>query len=120
VVVDNFDIMCLPRSPPKADPPLVIDTNAVLAGSVALERLQAIAWRKPQVVEDRCCIQHAEFPQCESLNVGTQLPNGAALKETLGVAAQPTGSCKTVLASVSMLATSRIFKRPVNRLVHHL
>lgn len=35
MVVDNFDLICMTAVPLKAEPPLVIDANAVLALAVS-------------------------------------------------------------------------------------
>ena len=86
MVVDDFDVVCVTRSPPKTDPPLLVDPSAVLASSIAFELLQAIAGRKPQVVEARRSIQHTKLPQRDSLNVAAQLAHRAALEQMLGVA----------------------------------
>jgi len=43
VIVNDFDVVSLSFSPNKADSELVVDSYAVLALAIALERLQVIA-----------------------------------------------------------------------------
>jgi hypothetical protein len=59
VVVDNFDIFGSCVRPAKAYTPLIIDADAVLALSVARERLKAIPRRRLQ-----------ELQRCGSLKLG--------------------------------------------------
>jgi hypothetical protein len=47
--------------PLKADAPFLIDADAVLPRSVASQRLQAIARRRPQIIESYCCLNHGEL-----------------------------------------------------------
>jgi hypothetical protein len=49
MIVDDFDFVGIRFSPFKANAPLVVDANAVLALSVAMKRFQSIAWRLPQI-----------------------------------------------------------------------
>jgi hypothetical protein len=45
VVVHNLNVESIPVTPQETDTPLVVDADAVLAFSVALQRFQMIAWR---------------------------------------------------------------------------
>src|ERR1700675_3568790 len=54
--------------PLKADAPFVIDADAALSRSVASQRLQAVSWRRPQVVEFYCCLNHCEFAGRDTLD----------------------------------------------------
>jgi hypothetical protein len=47
VVVDDFHIKRVAGLKSEADPPLVIDTDAVLTSTVAFSRLQSIIGRHP-------------------------------------------------------------------------
>jgi hypothetical protein len=51
VIVYDLDILDTGIRPPEAHTELIIDTNAPLAGSVSLERLETIAGRSTQVIE---------------------------------------------------------------------
>src|SRR3546814_3897835 len=71
--------------PGEADPPLIVDTDAVLSRSVALQSFQPIARRCAKVVEDASAMQVVELPERDAGNVaeGTRL---ACLEERCGVA----------------------------------
>jgi len=49
MIVNDFDIVSVSVAPDETNPKLVIDADAMLPGSVTLQRLQAVAWRNPQV-----------------------------------------------------------------------
>jgi hypothetical protein len=51
VVINDRDVVRIAILPAEADPPSVIDADAVLPHSVALELLEAIAWRDATVIE---------------------------------------------------------------------
>ena len=59
MVVHNFDLIRTIRLPDEAHPPLVVDADAVLTLPFPLERLQLIARRDPQTLEqtDRMQLQ---------------------------------------------------------------
>jgi len=48
-------------SPLEADPELIVDSDAVLSLSVAVQFLQAIAGRNAQVIERLCAIEQGEL-----------------------------------------------------------
>jgi hypothetical protein len=47
MVIHYLDIKSIGVDPTEADPPLVVDPNAVLPGPVAAENLQPIPWNRP-------------------------------------------------------------------------
>jgi hypothetical protein len=51
MVTNDFHIFCTRLRPTKADTPLIVDTNAILAGTIALERFKVIAGWDPQIIE---------------------------------------------------------------------
>jgi len=51
VIVDDLDVVGVPVLPAEADPPLIVDANAVLTGAVTLELLQSVARRDAEIVE---------------------------------------------------------------------
>jgi len=76
VVIDDFYIVGTVVGPDKADPPLVVDSNAVLAHSVAFENFQTVSWRATQVIEPVRNRKLRELPKGRPLNVD---PPGHAL-----------------------------------------
>lgn len=64
MVVRNLHVVCVPTSPGEADPPLVIDANAVLSVTTPSELLQAIAGRQAEVVQRPCRVENSQlFPR---------------------------------------------------------
>jgi hypothetical protein len=51
MIINDFDVFCESIQPMKADPPLIIDANAVLTGTAAFEHLKVIAGWNPQVLK---------------------------------------------------------------------
>jgi hypothetical protein len=45
MVIHNFDIVSIAFSPDETEPPLIIDPDTVLAGPIAHQGLQVVAWR---------------------------------------------------------------------------
>jgi hypothetical protein len=51
VVINDFHVFCPNLRPTKADTPLIVDTNAVLTGTITLECLKVIAGWHPQIIK---------------------------------------------------------------------
>ena len=51
MIIHNFHVVDIAIAPSKTDAPLVVDANAVLPFSIAFQRFQAIAWRRPQIAK---------------------------------------------------------------------
>ena len=51
MIIDDFYVVRIPALPTEADPPLVIDSNAVLALAVAAEFLEAIGRWNSKVMD---------------------------------------------------------------------
>lgn len=54
MIVDDLDIFGSGCCPSKADAPLVVDPNRVLADSIALQFLQMIPRWRPKIVQINC------------------------------------------------------------------
>lgn len=61
MIVNNFDVFCESVRPAKADSPLIIDANAVLTGTIALERLKVIPGRNFQILKTISDFELSEF-----------------------------------------------------------
>jgi hypothetical protein len=47
VIIDDLDVKGMPVTPPKADPPLLVDSDTVLALSITLQSLELIrTWNR--------------------------------------------------------------------------
>ena len=86
MIINNLDPEGVHVSPPKADPPLVIDANTVLAGAIALELLQTIAGRDAEIIELLGGVDDAELPEHEPVEIGGEAPDAFAMKKPLRVA----------------------------------
>jgi hypothetical protein len=74
VVVDNLDFKCVSSVPSEADTPLLIDSDAVLAGSITGKSLKAVCRRNPKVDEVPCMIEHGELVERTLLDVAGKFP----------------------------------------------
>lgn len=69
MVVNDFYVVRVASAPSKADTPLVVDTDAVLAFSVSAEHFQAITRRYPKVVQPNRTMQVNQFSSRDPLNI---------------------------------------------------
>lgn len=69
MVIYNFHIEGVVVTPTEADAPLVVDTYRVLSGPIALQLLQAIGWRHPQIIKTHRSMKHAELSQRRPLKL---------------------------------------------------
>lgn len=63
MVIDDLDIVRIGILPSEADPPLIVDADAVLAGTIAFEFLEAVPRRYAEVVECLGGIDGDQLPQ---------------------------------------------------------
>ncbi len=85
VVVDDLYVEGISGAPDEADAPLIVDADAVLASTIALERLEPIAGRNPQIGEGVGRIENDEFSKRDALKAGGQTTRAATLKERFRV-----------------------------------
>ena len=85
VVVDDLYVEGISGAPDEADAPLIVDADAVLASTIALERFEPIAGRNAQVGEGVGRIEDDEFPKGDALKAGGQTTRAATLKERFRV-----------------------------------
>jgi hypothetical protein len=98
VVVHDLDGFGAGGSPAKANAKLIVDPNAVLAGTVALERFQAVAWRNPKIIEPTGDLELSELPPSDRLDSGKPRhpkPTG----ESLSVGAAKRGDHGAIVTS---------------------
>jgi hypothetical protein len=65
MVVHDLHVRRSVTGPSEADPELVVDTDAVLALSVAPQLLQPISRRRAQEIQRMRSIQHRELARCD-------------------------------------------------------
>ena len=54
MVIDNFNVVRIAITPDEAQPPLVIDADAVLALPIALQCFQPVAGQGGEIFQARC------------------------------------------------------------------
>jgi hypothetical protein len=77
VVINDFHIFCTYIRPTKADTPLIVDTNAVLTGTITLECLKVIAGWHPQIIKSTSDLDLSKLTPCNSSDVH-ELPDALA------------------------------------------
>jgi hypothetical protein len=60
MIVNDFRVVRAVFTPLEADPPLLVDPNAVLPLSITTQNLQTIAWQTGQVFQAGCAIKSLE------------------------------------------------------------
>lgn len=69
MIIDKLGVPRLARPPHEANPPSIIDANAVLSNSIAFEGLKTIARRHTQILQPNCRVKHLKFGQRTALNL---------------------------------------------------
>src|SRR5205807_7404443 len=84
VVVHNLDLRRAVRRPNKAHPELVVDPDRVLSLAVARQRLETVAWRRPQVVEIVRGVEVTQLPARHLDQIGWKTLCTFAVENGLG------------------------------------
>jgi hypothetical protein len=85
VVVTDLDVMGVSIPPAEADPPLVVDSNAVLARTVPDQALQPVAGRHTEFLEPLGGIQQQQLAVSSPLNIRRQLAGALSFKNLPGL-----------------------------------
>src|SRR5215475_10247302 len=72
MVIDDFGIRRSSLFPHKANSPLVIDANRILAFPIRLQCLETIARRDTKITQNASLIQQTKFSQSVVLDLGRQ------------------------------------------------
>jgi hypothetical protein len=75
VVIHDLDVPCLTFAPTKANPPLIINADAMLTASVSLQAFEAVAWRDLKVIDLLCRVDGKKFGSRTALNLVGNAPN---------------------------------------------
>lgn len=84
MIVGNLDVPRLAIPPLEAEPPLIVDADAVLASTIAVQRLQTVAGRHAQIVEPLRGIDRQKLRASTPLNLQRQTANGVACEDRCG------------------------------------
>jgi hypothetical protein len=71
-VVNDLNLQSITVFPDKADSPLIVDSNAVLSGSVTLQLLKPVRWWNPQRIEPAGRRENFELARRQALNTPGQ------------------------------------------------
>jgi len=74
VVIDDFHVVGVTINPSKTDTPLIVDADAVLAFSAALECFKTVGRRNSQILKREGIAEHAQLATRHRLNIGWQSP----------------------------------------------
>jgi len=94
----RFPLLRVATAPDEANPPLVIDADAVLAGTLAFEGFQPVARRRKQIAQCPRPVQVFELAPGGVLNVRRQLAGAFAPKDALRFAARESGYHRNMLS----------------------
>jgi hypothetical protein len=85
VIVGDLHIEGITVFPSEADPPLVVDPDAVLSFPIAGKLLQTIPGRNSQVAQRISRVEHEELPQGRAVNTLRKAPRALAIEDSLGL-----------------------------------
>jgi len=86
VIVHYFNFMRLAVPPDEADPPPIVDPNAVLSSSISLERFEMVARWNAKILHPPGSMKVEELAACDAFH-RPEPKYRSILKERLGVAA---------------------------------
>ena len=72
MIIDDLDLRRIPCGPYEANPPLIVDSNAVLTTSPSFQGFQAVGRRDAKIFQGFRAVQHAQFSPRYVLNVPRQ------------------------------------------------
>jgi hypothetical protein len=112
VIVHNLHVLWADPGPDEADSPLLVDSDAVLACPVYLQRLQPVAWKDTEVVEQVSSVQHHQLSESDPFDLRINTLRPPSRPEALG-----RGSPKQLITATSITGrVMRVLRRRVRRL----
>jgi hypothetical protein len=84
VVIDDLDVESVTVCKTEAQPPLIVDANAPLAGPVAFQGFEAIGWRRTQVFDTFGEVQVLHAHQGAAPDIARQSAGLAGGEQPLG------------------------------------
>ena len=83
MVINDLNVVRITVFPDKADAPLLVDPDAVLAFSVMIQCFQMIGRWNPQGLKNARRIDYLEFDRCRALYILRQFGGEPSIKELL-------------------------------------
>jgi hypothetical protein len=84
MVINDLNVVRITVFPGKADAPLLVYPDAVLAFPVMVQCFQMIGRWNPQSLKNARCIDHLEFDDCRTLYILRQFCGELSIKELFG------------------------------------
>ena len=85
MIVNDLDLVRVTISPPKADPPLIVDANTVLTGAIAFQRLETVPRRHSEIVQRLGRVNGDQSAQHRPQELSGIAPNALALEQGFGI-----------------------------------
>jgi hypothetical protein len=73
MIIHNLDLMCA-GFPSKANPPLIVNAEAILTGAPTFQRFQSVSRRHRHILQSNGRVQLQQLSPGRSLNIGRQSP----------------------------------------------
>ncbi len=73
MIIDNRNVVCISTFPYEANTPLIVDSNAMLTGSITLELLKLIRRWNEKGFQLACRSEHFQLPGRKTLNAAWKL-----------------------------------------------
>ena len=83
MVVNNFHFKDIPLFPAKTNPPLLIDSDTVLAFTIPFQSFQAVGRGSFQIIKNAGPVEHPELSKCHPLDPLRQLEGRLSVEQTL-------------------------------------
>lgn len=81
---DDLDLLGSAFAPPEYDPPLIVDSDRMLAGEIASQSFQAVSWRSDKIAERGGVVELHQFAASDLGNVRREpLWNASLLEDQL-------------------------------------
>ena len=103
MIIDNFDPFCIPTTPFKGNPPSIIDPDAPLPLSVALQGLKAVGPWQPQILNPDGGIYGIEFHERTLLYVPWEFLREHSLKYLLRLFAAEGPNHKAIITNLFIM-----------------
>ncbi len=84
MTIHNLNIPCVAILPPEADTPLIVDPDAVLSLSVALEGLKAVTRRLRQILQSPGTVEIEQLAPCLTFD-RRKTSNEDIIEKSLGI-----------------------------------
>lgn len=111
MIVDDLDVKAISGTPEKADPPLIIDADAVLPGAFALQGFETVPGRNPEVFKGFGGVQHDELSKSSSLEFRRKAPGASPLEETFRVPVMKTPDHRVIITEPVKAVNTKLRRR---------